>query len=581
MIADVGVDRFEFDSDGLVSGYMAGTALERVSSSILAFTRELFASYGSNRLYRDLDKQDFARSMYERAARLQTFAIDRQKSARDDLLTQLSESIRHGFSVGVESTERDLRNQRRQPPRATYALEDSNQGKTILSTAADKLVRAQAQTVTSAVNAFLSAAIAVSTGRVANPSATLYQAIDDAFVPQIAKGYVGKVASDGRGLEISNYGEMLVRESSHQALLQGESAVAARNECYLVHISAHASCCPLCQPYQDTVLVDDYFADGKKDGLHELLSVAIANGLFHWNCRHKKRVVTDGYIPSNSPDYDRDKVAQNYAIEQEQRRLERRVRECKNRALGSLDVGKRAIAQEQAREYQTALNQLVREARNNGYQIYRQNWKEQADYETELTDPYNVNTSPQEPRAVDPITEYGVSPKVHTKAYADTMAQAVGSSSKSVEITNAARKILDHRKDTVYEDMYLFDARTGREVAAVTDSTGMQRVIPNQKVIEALEDSNKRYVLLHNHPGSSIPSITDLNSLYKNKNIEYGLIACHNGDIIKYTKPKQLITEQAWEDARETALVDMSNYEERLIRTLQTQFGFEYRRWKP
>ena len=328
-------------------------------------------------------------------------------------------------------------------------------------------------------------------------------------------------------------------------------------------------------------MVDDYFADGKRDGVHELLSIAIAGGLFHWNCRHKKRAVTDGYVPSNSSNYDRDKVAQNYAIEQEQPRLERRVRETKNRALGSLDVGKRTIAQEQAREYQAALNQLVREARNNGYQIYRQNWKEQADYETELTDPYNVNTSPQEPRAADPITEYGVSPKVQTKAYADTMAQAVGSPSKSVEITNAARKILDHRKDTVYEDMYLFDARTGREVASVTDSTTQQRVMLNDEMTKALADSGKKYVLLHNHPGSIIPSITDLNSLYKNKNIDYGLIVCHNGDIIKYTRPKALITEYDWEESRNMSKLTPFKSDETLMQTLQTQFGFEYKRWTP
>ena len=41
-------------------------------------------------------------------------------------------------------------------------------------------------------------------------------------------------------------------------------------------------------------------------------------------------------------------------------------------------------------------------------------------------------------------------------------------------------------------------------------------------------------IAIHNHPGSSMPSIQDIRSAKENK-YKYGLIGCHNGDIIKYS----------------------------------------------
>jgi hypothetical protein len=209
-------------------------------------------------------------------------------------------------------------------------------------------------------------------------------------VPELERGLVGKVTANGAHLELSSYVEGVTRETSQQALLMGESTVANAAGQHLVRISSHQSCCPKCQPYQGKILIDDVFADGKPDGVHELLSTAIANGLFHWNCRHKKTI----WIPGKSAEqeqhkqYDEKKVEKNYELEQAQRALEREIRKQKNIASTSLDPSTASKAQARQAELQVSLNALIKEGKAKGYAVYRQPHKEAAGFEYENKLPY-------------------------------------------------------------------------------------------------------------------------------------------------------------------------------------------------
>lgn len=40
-------------------------------------------------------------------------------------------------------------------------------------------------------------------------------------------------------------------------------------------------------------------------------------------------------------------------------------------------------------------------------------------------------------------------------------------------------------------------------------------------------------IALHNHLGSTVPSLSDIEAAY-NRKYKYGLIACHNGTLMKY-----------------------------------------------
>lgn len=44
----------------------------------------------------------------------------------------------------------------------------------------------------------------------------------------------------------------------------------------------------------------------------------------------------------------------------------------------------------------------------------------------------------------------------------------------------------------------------------------------------------------HNHPGSSAPSASDINSLRKN-GASFGVIACHDGSLLRFEQVKEPI----------------------------------------
>ena len=113
--------------------------------------------------------------------------------------------------------------------------------------------------------------------------------------------------------------------------------------------------------------------------------------MFHPNCRHLKRIyIPDKTVPNNPPNYDPKKVAVNYELEQIQRRLEREIRNKKRVLEMSLTDEKRAKAQASIRDKQAQLRGLVKFADKNGYKVYRQNWKEQIDFEKQPTVPYKL-----------------------------------------------------------------------------------------------------------------------------------------------------------------------------------------------
>ena len=80
---------------------------------------------------------------------------------------------------------------------------------------------------------------------------------------------------------------MAIRTVNQRAYMAGEGEVRKQLGETLVIISHHATSCPLCQPFENKVLIDDVYSGGKADdGDYMLLSQAMAEGLFHPRCRH-------------------------------------------------------------------------------------------------------------------------------------------------------------------------------------------------------------------------------------------------------------------------------------------------------
>lgn len=102
-----------------------------------------------------------------------------------------------------------------------------------------------------------------------------------------------------------------------------------------------------------------------------------------------------------------------------------------------------------------------------------------------------------------------------------------------------ARRMLRHRSGTEYEDLAYIDSKTGSFMVR-DDYNVKKKVIPSRamkKMVKSADDYT--IIAVHNHPTSSVPSLSDLLSA-RDKKYKYGIIAGHDGTIYKYAVPGAL-----------------------------------------
>ncbi|MEK4453905.1 phage minor capsid protein [Paenibacillus sp. FSL L8-0506] len=184
---------------------------------------------------------------------------------------------------------------------------------------------------------------------------SLTQAIDMATGDFLDRGFDYITYRNGRRVNIASYAEMALRTSSQRAVFEGEGAKRRAAGNPFVVVSAHSNCSELCLPWQGKVYIDDVYSGGKaSDGPYPLLSTAIANGLFHPNCRHNMTTFVPGQSRMPKP-VDDTKALASYKQEQRQRYMERQVRKYKRRAAGSVDPANQARAEVKVKQWQRAI----------------------------------------------------------------------------------------------------------------------------------------------------------------------------------------------------------------------------------
>lgn len=105
-------------------------------------------------------------------------------------------------------------------------------------------------------------------------------------------------------------------------------------------------------------------------------------------------------------------------------------------------------------------------------------------------------------------------------------------------IWNCAKEILNHRTGTKYEDLVFVDSTTGK-FALNKDYNVENRAKPNKPMNKMLSELEPHTIIaIHNHPGSSAPSISDIMVCVQRK-YKYGVVVCHDGKIYKYSVDKE------------------------------------------
>lgn len=193
---------------------------------------------------------------------------------------------------------------------------------------------------------------------------TVDQAIDMATKEFLAKGINCIEYKNGRRVGIDTYAEMVIRNTNKKAYLVGEGTKRDEWGIHTVLVSRYGACSPTCLPWQGKVYIDDVYSGGtaeeaEKTG-YPLLSMAIAGGLFHPNCKHVITTYFEGVttIPKAA---DVKKTRENSDLVATQRYNERQIRKYKRLESNSFDRDNQAKYKRNRLEWQARNRQLIKE----------------------------------------------------------------------------------------------------------------------------------------------------------------------------------------------------------------------------
>lgn len=126
-----------------------------------------------------------------------------------------------------------------------------------------------------------------------------------------------------------------------------------------------------------------------------------------------------------------------------------------------------------------------------------------------------------------------VSPVVKTSEYRNRFNNLDENVKIQREAYKASKTMLEHRSGTKFEDLTFIDSATGKSMTR-TDYNIESEVMPSLRMRQMVTNAAPHTIIaIHNHPGNSMPSISDLQTAFAHK-YKYGLIACHNGYVMRY-----------------------------------------------
>ncbi len=111
--------------------------------------------------------------------------------------------------------------------------------------------------------------------------------------------------------------------------------------------------------------------------------------------------------------------------------------------------------------------------------------------------------------------------------------QVSGNSKVNRRAWNISKDMLSHRSGTKFEDLAFINVINGK-YAVNKDYNVESKAKMNKPMKQLLEESESGTIIaIHNHPGSSAPSLADLMTCVK-RGYNFGLVACHDGKVYKY-----------------------------------------------
>ena len=176
------------------------------------------------------------------------------------------------------------------------------------------------------------------------------KAVRDAIKDLAAKGITGFVDAGGHHWTPEAYVNMDIRTTAHNVAIEAQKQRSAEYGVSTFQISTHAGARPLCAPYQGWIcswdngggtVTDLYGKEYQVHGINETC-YGEAAGIFGINCGHFPETFVDGFSIPRYEELTPEQEKQNeieYAQSQQQRELEREIRQAKTEAAAYSAAG--------------------------------------------------------------------------------------------------------------------------------------------------------------------------------------------------------------------------------------------------
>lgn len=211
------------------------------------------------------------------------------------------------------------------------------------------------------------------TGKVITGTESRQQALRTALSQVHKEGITGFYDRAGRKWSPEAYINMDIRTTVHNTAIESVKLRQSDYGVEIFRVSRHSGARPLCFPYQGKYYTwnnsSGTFVDGegKRHRYYPVSSTSYGKpaGLFGINCHHNPIPVIPGVsIPRDRPEQSKEENDRDYQESQEQRRLEREIRDSKQKAAMMEAAGDRAGFEKEAakiKEKQAAYNAFCKE----------------------------------------------------------------------------------------------------------------------------------------------------------------------------------------------------------------------------
>ena len=392
-------------------------------------------------------------------------------------------------------------------------------------------------------------------------------------------GVCGFIDHAGRKWSAEAYTAMDIRTTVFNT---GRAAVWETNQNFgndLYIVSYHNGARPLCYPYQNQVISTTDSSrkvvdlDGNEINVipQSQTSYGQPAGLFGINCKHYPTPFIPGVSVIEGHPQDPDANAKTYEESQQQRALERKLREQKRDVIMAKAQGadEEEIKKLQAKCHDTSeeIDEFCKEtgrARNRDREaVYTKREFPPADRydvaafekkQKKLIDDYyksggeqkNFHIAGSEQERIPQETEFSFMPSkrneinqeyINSQEYAERFNGITGSEKADKAIAREAQRMLNHRSGSNYEDLAFIDMDSGRVIKRITDRKEVRSVPYDKSTISLIEKEQRkgtRIVTIHNHPNNSPPSIDDGASA-EYRGYVGGVVVGHDGSIYSYS----------------------------------------------